>query len=302
MIADVLFAILRGFLSLLSRLPLGVLYLLSDCVFVLIFYVVRYRRKVVRDNLSKCFPDFSPGELRRTERQFYRNFADYIFETVKLLHISDAEIERRMTFENVALMQKYIDEGRSIVVYFSHCGNWEWAPSVTLHTERPDAVYGQVYRPLKDKHFDALMLKVRSRFGSLNYPKSQVLRDLILARRQGKVTVTGFMSDQKPSHGDPTYVTLFLNRPTAFISGTETLARKLGMAAIYWDISKTGRGCYRISCRDLAANVADTEPGEVTGKYASMLEQTIRRNPSVWLWTHKKWKNPVTLPENYGKN
>lgn len=296
MMSRMLFSLLRLLLNGLARLPLGVLYVLSDGVYLLL-RLIGYRRKTVRDNLMKCFPDMPDDELKLTERRFYRNFADYIFETIKLLHISDAEISRRMTFENVELMRSHIDAGTSVIVYFSHCGNWEWAPSVTLHTERPGAVYGQVYRPLKDKLFDDLMLRVRSRFGSLNYPKSHVLRDLIMARREGKVTVTGFMSDQKPSHGDPTYVTMFLNRPTAFITGTETLARKLSMAAVYWDMSKTGRGHYHITCRPLADNVAETNPGDVTARYAEMLEKTIHRNPSIWLWSHKRWKYPVTLPQ-----
>jgi len=144
--------------------------------------------------------------------------------------------------------------------------------------------------------FDALMLRARSRFGSLSLPKATVLRELIRLRRDGMLNVTGFMSDQKPSHGDPALPLMFLNRPTAFITGTEELARRMGMAAVYWDMYKTGRGYYEIDCRLLAENVADTERGDVTRAYASVLEETIERNPSIWLWTHKRWKHPVELP------
>lgn len=286
-------------LKLMARLPLGALYVVSDFMFVLVYYVVRYRRRVTDGNIAGCFPAMSASERRKIVRRFYRNFADYIVETVKLFHISDSEMERRMKFDNVEIIDRLVAEGRSVAVYFSHCGNWEWAPSVTLHTARRagDGVeYCQVYRPLSSRVFDSLMLEARSRFGSLSLPKSTVLRELIRLRRGGVLNVTGFMSDQKPSHGDPTLPVMFLNRPTAFITGTEELARRMGMAAVYWDMYKTGRGQYEIKCRLLAENVADTQPGEVTRAYAAMLEQTIERNPSIWLWTHKRWKYPVEMP------
>lgn len=285
-------------LKLMALLPLGVLYVLSDLVFMFLYYIIRYRRRVVEDNLELCFPDKSLAERSRICRGFYRNFADYIFETIKLLHISDAEIERRMFFDNTDAIDSLVSGGRSVAVYFSHCGNWEWAPSVTLHS-CPDGVataFCQVYRPLRNKMFDALMLRVRSRFGSISIPKAVVLRRLIGMKREGLVTVTGFMSDQKPSHGDPTLPLLFLGRPTAFITGTEELARRLNMAAVYWDMHKVSRGHYRIVTRVISENVADTAHGEVTRAYAAMLEQTIERNPAIWLWSHKRWKNPVTLP------
>lgn len=290
-----------GFIfGLLARLPLSVLYIASSAMWPLLYYVVRYRRRIVRSNLTACFPGKSNDEIKAIERAFYCNFTDYIVESLKLFHIYDAEMSRRMEFAGVDVMDRLNAESRSIAVYFAHIGNWEWAPSVTLHTAQPPSPtmkYGQVYRPLRNKAFDALMLRIRSRFGSVSIPKTVVLRTLLAWKRSGVVSTTGFMSDQKPSHGDPTVVTSFLGRQTAFISGTETLARKLGMAAIYWDTEKLSRGHYRITCRLLAENVADTAPGDITRAYARMLEQSILRNPSIWLWSHNRWKNPITTSE-----
>ncbi len=288
--------LLHALLWLPARLPLRVLYLFADVFFVLLYHVVRYRRGVVDGNLVQCFPEKDLQERRRIARSFYRNFADYIVETVKLLHIGDDEIRRRMVFDNLGLLHAHIAAGRSVAVYFGHAGNWEWAPSVTLHMQAAGdeaARFAQVYRPLSNGAVDALMLRLRSRFGSVSLPKATVFRSLAMWRAKDIVSVTGFMSDQKPSHGDPTVPLLFLGRPTAFISGTETLARRLGMAAIYWDMEKTSRGHYRITCRPLADNVAETAPGEITRSYAAMLEKTITRNPAIWLWTHKRWKHPV---------
>lgn len=284
-------------LTLVALLPLRALYVLADAAYFLIYKVVRYRRGVVRENLAKCFPELTTAQRLDIERRFYRNFADVAVETIKLLHISDDEMRRRMEFVDVDLIDRLVASGRDVAVYFSHCGNWEWAPSVTLHAAHHHGVdYCQVYRPLRSRTFDALMLHIRGRFGSSSFPKATVLRDLIKLRRTDVRTVTGFMSDQKPSHGDPTVVDLFLNRPTAFISGTETLVRKMGMAAIYWDMERLSRGHYRITCRLLDDGTLSSEKGSITRHYASMLQRTIRRDPAIWLWTHKRWKIPVELP------
>ena len=291
----IIYNILRFLFKAIALLPLGVLYVFADFLYFLLFHVVRYRRAVVEDNLRQCFPDKEQAWLKETEKKFYRHFADCFVETVKLLHISDEEIERRVEFENVEIIDNLTAQGKSIVVYFSHCGNWEWAPSVTLHTHTVGVEYCQVYRPLRNKAFDELMLHLRSRFGSVSFPKSTVFRDLFRLKAKGIVTVTGFMSDQKPSHGDPTYVTMFLNRPTAFITGTETLAARLGMATVYWDMEKISRGHYRIVTRLISDGSQKPEHNELTRKYSQMLETTILRDPSIWLWTHKRWKNKVTL-------
>lgn len=297
MMERVVYYLLLAVLYPLALLPLGVLYVLADCIYFLIYHVVRYRRKLVRRNLADSFPQLSDAERRSVESRFYRNFADYIVETIKLLHISDREMERRFIFEDVDIINRHIAEGRSVVIYFSHCFNWEWATSVSLHLDNGSScLLAQIYRPLRNRAFDRLMLRVRSRFRTVSIPKSMALRELLLKKREGVCSVTGFMSDQKPSHGDPAVITEFLNHPTAFISGTETLARKLGMAVVYWDLAHTSRGHYRITVRPIADNAADQPEHEITRTYARMLEDTIRRDPADWLWSHNRWKNPVTLP------
>lgn len=294
------FRLLTTMLKLMAHLPFWMHYRLSDLTFVLLYYIGRYRRRIVDSNLAASFPEMTPRQRRRICRMFYLNFCDYIFETIKLLHVSDKQMRSRMTFSGVDTTDASLRAGRPVVAYFSHCGNWEWAPSMTLHAAVPpgDKVeYCQVYRPLKNKTFDRLMLDIRGRFGSLSFPKKTVLRDLIVMRREDIRSCTGFMSDQKPSHGDPTFVTEFLNRPTAFISGTEHLAARLGFAVAYWDMEKISRGHYHLTCRLIADDASALKPGEATRAYASMLEQTILRNPSIWLWTHNRWKIPVKLPQ-----
>lgn len=290
------YRLLKSLLTPVAWLPLGALYALSDLIYLLVYRIGRYRRGVVRGNLRKCFPDLGEDDLGRIERRFYRNFSDNIVETVKLLHVGDGEMRRRMTFENTEVIDNLLASGRSIVIYFAHTFNWEWAPSITLHTAmRPTdkCVYAQVYRPLRDKAFDRLMLDLRGRFGSHSFPKSSVLRDLLRLRQRGAVSITGFMSDQHPSHGDPGHPTTLLGQPTLMISGTEALARKLDMAVVYWDMSRPSRGHYHITTRLIAEHPGELPEGAVTETYTRMLEQTILRDPSLWLWSHKRWKHTV---------
>ncbi len=293
-----------GLLHLVAFMPFWMLYRLSDCAYLLL-RVAGYRRKVIRKNLATSFPEKSAAELRRIEHSFYRNFADYIFETIKLLHISDKTMRRRMVFEGVGIADQYLSEGRPIVAYFSHMGNWEWASSFPLWSALRDSrevAFCQIYRPLRNQWFDRLMLRVRSRFGAKSLPKQIAFLDLLRLRKQGKTTITGFMSDQKPSHGDPGYITMFLNHPTAFITGTATVAVRMRAPVLYWHLSKPSRGHYRVDIRLLAPDASQcASPGltpeeTLTQAYATNLEADIKADPALWLWTHKRWKRPVTLP------
>lgn len=293
---DIVYYLLRGLFWPVALLPLPVLYVLADVIFWLVYSVVRYRRGLVDKNLRQCFPDKPDDERKAIRRQFYHNFADYIAETIKLLHISDREMLRRFTFGNLEAMTAPMSQGRSVVAYFSHCGNWEWAPSVILHCPEQVAAgdaFCQIYRPLRSKAMDRLMLHVRSRFGAVSLPKATSLRSFVSMRRNGTVSVTGFMSDQKPSHGDQIHVVEFLGRPTPVITGTEQLARRLGMCVVYWDMHKIARGHYRINIVPMADNAADTAEFQLTDSYFRLLETTIKRNPSIWLWTHNRWKQHI---------
>ncbi len=284
-----------------AHLPFWMLYRLSDLMFLLLFFVVRYRRRAVHRNLEESFPDMSPKQRAKIERQFYRNFADYIVETIKLLHISDNEMRRRMTFTNVELADRYLAQGRQVVAYFSHCGNWEWAPSVTLWSTVPPelhTVYAQIYRPLRNKLMDQLMLQIRSRFGSVSLPKRTAFLDLMRYAKRNTPVITGFMSDQKPSHGDQIHVVRFLNHPTAVITGTEVAAQRLNAAVIYWDMEKPSRGHYHITMRLITDEPNQLPAMAITDRYASLLQQTIMRNPAIWLWSHKRWKNPVDFADS----
>lgn len=280
---------------LLSHMPLGVLYPIGYVVYILMYYVVGYRKKVVKKNLSESFPDMTEKELRLTMKDFYLNFADYIVETVRLGGISEKEIKSRVSYENLELVESYLKAGRPVVAYFSHCINWEWVTSLGVIVEGENIECSQVYRPLKSKWMDGYMLRIRQRFNARCYAKSTVFRELIRRRGEGKVTFTGFMSDQKPSHNDTGYITMLLNHPTAMISGTETVARKLNAAVVYFDMTKLHRGRYHLRIVPITEDVSSLPENEITERYTRLLEENIRRQPSIWLWTHRRWKHKVEL-------
>lgn len=291
----ILYPLLDGLVKGLAFMPLWMLHGLSDVASAVLYYAVRYRRGVVTGNLRESFPEMTPRQLRRTARRFYRNLADVAVETVKLAHIGDSQLRRRTTFDGLEAVDQAVRRGQDVACYFSHCGNWEWGTVIALwadHGETP-VDYCQVYRPLKNVWADRLMLRLRGRCGTHSLPKATTLRGLLARRRQGRRTVTGFMSDQHPSHGDPGHVTTLLHHPTAMITGTETLARRMGMAVFYMDMRRLGRGRYHISLIPMSPDASQEPPSRITDAYTRLLEATIRRDPSLWLWSHRRWKHPV---------
>lgn len=276
----------------MSLLPLKVLYLFSDFLAWIAHSVVRYRRRIVRRNLEDSFPEMSAGELRHTERRFYRHLTDYFVETVKFSTMSEKQIRRRMTFSGVELIDATLASGRDIIIYTSHFGNWEWITSMGLWSnESSKAIFSHVYRPLKNQWFDRYFLRLRQRF-NVSIPMKSVLRRLLGWRREHTPWCTGFLSDQKPSHAGKTYEVPFLNRNTPFIGGTEELAVKLNAVVMLFDTSVIGRGRYTSAIRLITDAPASLPEGEITRLYAENLEQQIRRSPAAYLWSHNRWRLP----------
>lgn len=272
-------------------LPLRFGFLLSDCLYYIVYYLVGYRKKMVRKNLANSFPDKTKEELLRMEKAFFRHFCDYYFETIKLLHISDAEIEKRFVFKNAELIDYFLKEGNSVILMLGHYGNWEWVTSITLAVKGGDStVIGQIYRPLKNKAFDSFFLKLRRRFHSVGFAKNDIYREIIKMRRANKKWLLGFISDQKPSYNGIAYWTKFLNQDTATLIGAERIAKQTDSVVCYLDITRVKRGFYEGKVKLISDNPTETPEFEITEKYMRMLEKTILRNPSFYLWSHNRWK------------
>jgi KDO2-lipid IV(A) lauroyltransferase len=268
-----------------------VLYALSDIIFVPVFYVARYRRKMVWKNLKNSFPEKPDREIRQIEKEFYRHFCDYFVETVKIPRISVSEIQRRMLLENPGLLQGLIDRNRNVSVYLGHYGNWEWCTGFWTHFTKT-ATPVNVYRKLKNPYFDDYFKGLRSHFGSVNVEKSSVFRSVLrMQKTEGRPILLAFVADQKPSPGNIHYRTVFLNQQTPVLTGAERIARSLDHAVIYLDVTKKKRGFYRAKLVLITDHAAQTPEFDITEQYTRLIEKSILRNPAYWLWTHNRWKH-----------
>lgn len=291
-VENILYSPLYLYFWLHALLPLQILYVFSDILFYPLYYIIRYRRKIVFENIRNSYPEKEIKEIRRMEKAFYHHFCDYIVETIKLLHISDDEMRKRARFFDTDKFDKATSEGKSCLVYLGHYGNWEWVPSVTLWMKNSSSVVSaQIYRPLNNKWFDRFFLKLRSRFGSYCIPKQDTLREIIRFKRSGKPSITGFMADQTPSPANIHYWTIFLGQDTPVLTGVEKIARKVNFQVFYFDVEKVKRGYYKITIREVELEPDKTEDFQITEKYVRMMENTINRAPEYWLWTHKRWKH-----------
>jgi KDO2-lipid IV(A) lauroyltransferase len=245
----------------------------------------------VRTNLFDSFPEKSKKELRAIEREFYHHFCDYFVETIKLLHISDEEMSKRMKFENMELVDELMKNGNSILMFLGHYCNWEWVTSINLNfKDKENVILAQIYKPLKNKAFDDLFLKIRSRFDSMGIPRYETLRAIVKLRRDKMQTMVGFMADQLPSINNIHYWTTFLNQDSAVFTGVERIAKQTGFAVVYLDMQKESRGHYRATVRLISDNPAEDPEFKITETYIRAMEKTILRKPAYWLWTHKRWK------------
>lgn len=285
-----LYCIVYLWMYLHALLPFALLYILSDVLYILVYKIIGYRVKVVRLNLANSFPDKSEKERRKIEKDFYHHFCDYFVETIKLFNISDKAMQKRMQFINMELTEELSKNGNSILMFLGHYGNWEWVPSITMHVKDPALKMGQIYRPLKNKAFDDLFLKIRSRFGSFGIAKNNTLREIIRLKKEGVKTMIGFMADQTPSVNNIYYWTNFLNQDTPVFTGVERIAKKTGFAVLYLDVQKVKRGYYTATVRLIADEPKGEPENAITERYIREMEKTIMRNPAYWLWTHKRWK------------
>lgn len=278
----------------LAWLPLWLLYRLSDLLYFIAYHCVHYRIAVVRKHLADSFPEKSAGELRAIEREFYRQLCDDVVETIKLLHISDRQLNRRVEVCNAEAVQAIAAEGLPIFLYLGHYCNWEWVPQITRHWTSPRTC-AQIYKPLHDKVFDRVMLRVRSRFGALNVPQNEALRTLFRLRRDEGTYIVGILDDHSPNHGRSQHYMTFLNHPGTIINvGAEEIGRRVDARYLYLDVEKLSRGHYRMTFKPIIP-AGDYPDYPVSREYMRMLETTIRRQPPYWLWSHKRWR--YTAPE-----
>lgn len=286
-----IYYLLYGLVYALSLLPFWLLYLLSDGLYLLVYHVVRYRRKIVWKNLSSSFPQKSPAELKKIEQQFYHWFCDYIFETFKLLSISDKTLLQHIEFRGVEELEKCFDNGQDCAAILGHYCNWEWLSATGLAFHRhQEAVMGLIYHPLRNDPMDWLFIDIRSAHGGVCIKKKHILRYLVEYRQENRRSLFGYISDQTPKWDNIHLWLPFLNHDTPVFTGGERIMRKVDDAVFYVDMSRPSRGHYVCHFRLLSAHASQEAENDITRRFFLMLEESICRQPAFYLWTHNRWK------------
>lgn len=280
----------KSIFRLLSRLPFGVLYGISDLIFGILYYVVKYRRRVVRMNLTNSFPEKSDKELQQIERSFYHFLCDYGVESLKLLTIKPEEMKRRMQFENCEALERALDSHDFAFVYLGHFGNWEWVSSLPLWMN-PRTTLGELYRPLKSKTMDELFIEMREHHGAKCISKYDALREIMRLKAEGKKSVIGFVADQTPRPENTHLWMDFLNQDTPIFTGTERIAKKVNAAVFFLDIKRISRGHYCGTFKPITDDPKSYPDFQISEICTRELESMIRQQPAYWLWSHKRWKH-----------
>jgi KDO2-lipid IV(A) lauroyltransferase len=274
------------FLYLVSLLPFWFLFLIADVLYVLLYYITGYRRKVVYENLRNSFPEKTEKEIRLLEKQYFKYLGDLIVETIKMISISEKQILRRVYLTNPELIEKYHNEGRSLIAAVGHYCNWEWC--VLRFSLIPQYQKIMVYKPLQDAPSDKYYLKVRGRFGVTLVQMRSTLRKLTELRRS--LTFTVLAADQTPVRHETQYYTQFLNQQTAVFEGIEKMAIMFNSAIVFGKIKRVKRGFYEYKFVPMVDEPKQTEPYEITNLYLHTLEDMIKEEPQYWLWSHRRWK------------
>jgi len=275
------------FLNSLSLLPLSLLYLVADFVYLLLYHVVRYRRKVVYENLHNAFPEKDAEDIRIIAKKYYRHLSSLMVEIIKMATISPEELKARFKFKNLHLMNNYHEQGRSTLICSAHYGNWEWG-TLALGLNTTAVVY-PIYKPVSNEAFGEWFKQIRSRFGNQLIPMRQTLRALNASK--DVPTIFCFGNDQTPLKEESTYWLNFLHQPTAILLGLEKIAVRTNRPVFYMRVRILKRGYYEVECVPLCMEPAASKPFEITNLHVNYLEQIIIDEPAYWLLSHRRWKH-----------
>lgn len=281
------YLLFAGIGHLIALLPFRVIYFISDLLYYIVYYIVRYRRGVVNENLHNSFPGKTDIEIKKIEKKFYHHFCDILLEIVKLLHISSDEIIGRMKLKNPELFQDEYNKQKHILMIIGHYGNWEWGTAIGLQIPHK---FMSIYKPLSNKYFDHLMSKIRSQFQGLVIPMKLAIRVFIRNMNEKVLTELNFIADQTPHLGEIEYWTTFLHQRTPVFLGIEKLAIKTRQPVFFAKIIKVKRGYYEVIAEKLCNDASILKPHEITELHVKALEKAINEAPEFWLWTHRRWK------------
>ncbi len=264
------------------------MYLLSDILYFVVYYLVGYRRKVVRENLAACFPDKGRAELRSIERRYYRHMSDLLVEGAYNLFATPPAIKRRYRIVNRQLVDRYYEQGQTVVLASAHYGNWEYMVS-SLNMQLLHHGIG-VGKPLDDKSVASFITRRRTRYGTQVVDQTDVCQHVAFYEKYHVPCALMMLGDQSPSNPHKSYWTTFLGRDTAFLYGAEYFARKYNYPVLYYSVDKVKRGYYEVTFSVLCEKPTEVPQYSIVERYARRLEKAIQDKPEYWLWSHRRWK------------
>ncbi len=279
--------VILGLFRWISKLPLWMHYGMSDAFYFLNYYFIGYRKKIVRTNLENAFPHKSKNEITTIQKAFFKNFIDYLVETVKLATLSERELRVRVQHINQALFHEAKVEGKNVILLAGHVFNWEWISA--LITVIPQTHSFPVYRRINNAFWDAQILKIRNRFNNQSLEDRDVIKHILSHPNDGD-SVYMFVADQSPHSSQVDKGLEFLNQETPVFIGYDKLATRKDLIFIYCDMKKVKRGYYQVNYKRIYPDQERFRPFEVVQKFHDLLENTINKRPSNYLWSHRRWK------------
>jgi len=287
---DPLYYLIFGLWWIYSILPMPIHYFFATLGYLILRFVMRYRRKTVSKNLRESFPHLSKRQLKLVEMRFYLYFVDLIAESVKFFSISKTELKYRMQFKGLDRLHESLAKGRSCACFLGHNGNWEYVSSLPLWVDPKLGKCLQLYHPLENPIMDRLVGYERERMGSTNIPMAQSIRHIMKYHKEGTPVVVGFIGDQVPVWESLNYWLPFFNHDTPVMTGGERIARKMDMDCYYIHMRRKRRGRYEATFQLMTETPKQVPEHWITEEYFRRLEENIKEQPSYWLWTHKRWK------------
>ena len=275
---------------LLSLLPFWILYILAGFAYLIVYKLIGYRTRVVRNNLRTSFPEKSQEELKKIEKQFYHWLCDYFFETLKLLSISKKELDKRFVITNPEVITDSFKEGQNVAAILGHYCNWEWLTRVGKDFNNEKRKVGIIYHPLYNKVFDKLLIDIRTSESSITVPKKDILRQLLTFKKEGIMSILGYVSAQSPKWENIHLWLPFLNHDTPVFTGGERIMRKMNDAIFYVEMGRPKRGYYTCTYHLITKEPNSLPEHEITRIFFQMLEKTVQNAPQYYLWSHNRWK------------
>ena len=292
----VIFAITYPFIWLLSRLPMRILYIKSDIFFFIVYYIIRYRKKVVLDNLKLSFPEKSNEELKLMSKKFFKHFMDLVMESVKAFSISEKQILKRYMYKNPELVNTLFKQGKSIALVGAHQANWEWSISLPLVLDQP--ITG-AYTKLNNKYFEKAVRDSREKFGVIGVKTSETVKRMQYNVANKIQAAYILLSDQSPQPHKTFYWREFFNIKVPVHTGAEMLSKKFDLVVVNYVTKKVKRGYYETEFQLITDSPKEFENYQITDKYIDLTEKNILQQPELYLWSHKRYKHKDKVPKEF---